>query len=56
MVISKKQNLIKESEKEIENLIKTLESGEDADAISSQIEKKQVETQNLEVKLAKEKI
>ena len=50
------KKLIKENEQATANLIKALETGKAVDIISAQIEKRQVEKQNLEAELAKEKI
>ena len=50
------KKLIKENEQATANLIKALETGKAVDVISAQIEKRQVEKQNLEAELAKEKI
>lgn len=55
-VTERSKKLIKENEKATENLVKALETGKAVHVIYAQIENKQVEKQNLEAELVKEKI
>ena len=50
------RKLVKENEVATENLIKAIEAGKAVDIISAQIEKRQLEKQNLEAQIAREKI
>ncbi|MDR1467292.1 MAG: hypothetical protein LBI55_02570 [Oscillospiraceae bacterium] len=54
--IKRLKKLVKENEVATTNLIKTLESDKAVDIISVQIEKRQLEKQNLEAQIAREKI